>query len=152
MSGAVSYKVCGCGSGLKTQPEGQALSKIGVLGVIDSGKQKSPPSFASCQQGDQQVQAHGGADPACHGWITRVYTDGAYTFQQSSVPTHTTEKTEEFLKLKNMKVTMMELWPLLLPDFSILESSIWVRLEAKACPSLLPEARTANVRHSGQVE
>ena len=36
--------------GLKTQPEGQTLSKISVLEVVDSGKQKCPPSFASANK------------------------------------------------------------------------------------------------------
>ena len=102
-------KVCGCGSGLKTQPEGQALSKIGVLGVIDSGKQKSPPSFASANKVINKYKHMEVLIQHVMAWIRRVYTDGAYTFQQGSVPTHTTEKTEEFLKLKNMKVMMMEL-------------------------------------------
>ena len=106
-------KVWGCGSGLKTQPEGQALSKISVLGVVDSGKQKCPPSFASVNKVInkdinkdkhmemliQHVMAR----------IRRVYTDGAYAVQQGSVPTHTTEKTEEFLELKNTNVMRMEL-------------------------------------------
>ena len=102
-------KVCGCGSGLKTQPEGQALSKIGVLGVIDSGKQNSPPSFASANKVINKYKHMEVLIQHVMAWIRRVYTDGAYTFQQGSVPTHTTEKTEEFLKLKNMKVMMMEL-------------------------------------------
>ena len=80
-----------------------------MLGVIDSGKQKSPPSFASANKVINKYKHMEVLIQHVMAWIRRVYTDGAYTFQQGSVPTHTTEKTEEFLKLKNMKVMMMEL-------------------------------------------
>ena len=80
-----------------------------MLGVVDSGKQKCPPSFAGANKvinKDKHVEVliqHAMA------WIRRVYTDGAYAVQQGNIPTHTIEKTEEFLELKNMNVMRMEL-------------------------------------------
>ena len=102
-------KVWGCGSGLKTQPEGQALSKISVLGVVDSDKQKCPPSFASANKVINKDKHMEMLIQHVMAWIRRVYTDGAYAVQQGSVPTHTTEKTEEFFELKNTNVMRMEL-------------------------------------------
>ena len=75
-------KVWVCGSGLKTQPEGQALSKISVLGDVDSGKQKCLPSFASANKVINKDKHMEMLIQHVMAWIRRVYTDGAYAVQQ----------------------------------------------------------------------
>ena len=81
-----------------------------MLGVVDSGKQKCPPSFASANKVINKDKHMEVLIQHVMAWIRRVlYTDGPYTLQQGSVPTHTTEKTEYFLKLKNTNVMMIEL-------------------------------------------
>ena len=90
---SIPTKIWGCGSGLKTQPECQALSKISALGVVDSGKQKCPPSFASANKVINKDKHMEVLMQHVMAWIRRAYTDGPCTLQQGSVPTHTTEKT-----------------------------------------------------------
>ena len=93
MSGTFSCKSLGMWIRAKTQPEAQALSKISVLGVVDSGKQKCPPSFASANKVINKDKHMEVLIQHVMAWIRRVYTDVAYAVQQGSVPTHTTEKT-----------------------------------------------------------
>ena len=80
-----------------------------MLGVVDSDKQKCPPSFASANKVINKDKHMEMLIQQVMDRIRRVYTDGAYAVQQGSVPTHTTEKTEEFLELKNTNVMRMEL-------------------------------------------
>ena len=66
---------------------------MSVLGVIGSDKQKCPPSFASANKVINKDKHMEVLIQHVMAWIRHVYTDVAYTFQQGSVPTHTTEKT-----------------------------------------------------------
>ena len=69
-------KIRGCWSGLKTQPEGQALSKMSVLGVIGSGKQKCPPSFVSANKVINKDKHMEVLIQHVMAWIRHVYVTG----------------------------------------------------------------------------
>ena len=65
--------------------------------------------------------------------MKRHFRNENFTFQQDSVPSHTSRKTQAWCRANFLNFWSKEMWPSASPDLNSLDFNIWSILEAEAC-------------------
>lgn len=109
-------------------------ANVMVFGLVASDGKKMEPVFVPCGSKMNADIYKSILEDKVLPWIYKNYANEDFpVFQQDGAPSHTANKTQNWLKMKMPGFIPKHLWPPSSPDLNPLDYSIWAFVQAEAC-------------------
>ena len=111
----------------------QKLQSVMVFTAVTTDGHKSPMVFVEANtkiNSDIYIEI---LKDKIYPWVLSIYGKELFVFQQDRAPSHTAQKTQEWLTINFSGFWNKSIWPPCSPDLNLMDYSIWSVLESKAC-------------------